>query len=209
MKVLKDYLLVIIGLFFMGLGIALTKTAQLGLSTITSVPNVFSIKFDSLTLGTWSAIWNLVMITTQILILRRNFKPVQLMQIPVSVIFGIFTDFGVWLFSCIPMDLYIVKLLTTIIGVLVLAFGISLTVVAGRVMNPAEALVKVISDKLKRDFGNTKICFDAFCVVLAVVISLLFFNFKIVGIREGTIIAMVFTGVFVKFFVRKFPKGGK
>ena len=206
MRILKDYLLVIIGSFFMGLGIALTKCAELGLSTISSVPNVVSIKFTFLTLGTWSAVWNLVMILAQIIILRKDFKPIEFLQIPVSIIFGWFTDFGVWAFGYIPTNLYVIKLIMTIMGVIVLAFGIAITVVANRVMNPGEAIVKVIADKLKRDFSSMKILFDVFCVVLAVVLSLLFFNFKIVGIGEGTIIAMLGTGVCVDLFVKGFKR---
>lgn len=201
MRIFKDYSLVIIGSFFMGLGIALTKCAELGLSTISSVPNVFSIKYTFFTLGTWSAIWNLVMILAQIIILKKEFKPEQLMQIPVSIVFGWFTDFGVWMFSYIPTDLYMVKLVMTILGVTVLAFGISVTIIANRVLNPAEAIVDVVAVKIKRDFGTLKIIFDVFCVTLAIVLSLAFFNFKIVGIGEGTIIAMVGTGVLIKFFV--------
>ena len=206
MKILKDYSLIILGSFFMGLGIALTKCADLGLSTISSVPNVVSIKYDFLTLGTWSAIWNFVMIAAQILILGRNFKPEQFMQIPVSFVMGWCTDFGVWLFTFIPAEFYFVKLIMTIIGVVVLGFGIALTVVAARVMNPAEAIVKVVADKTKYDFGTMKIVFDVFCVVFAIVMSLIFFNFKIVGIREGTIIAILGTGASIKFFVNCFNK---
>ena len=205
MKLLKDYFLVVIGSLFMGLGIALTKCAELGLSTISSVPNVISIKFSFLTLGTWSAIWNLVMILAQILILGRKFKPIELMQVPVSIIFGWFTDFGVWAFSYIPADFFVVKLAMTLVGIMVLAFGISVMIIANRVMNPAEALVKVVADKFNKDFSNMKIAFDAFCVALAMVLSLIFFNFKIVGIGEGTILAMA-TGVFIKFFVKKLDK---
>lgn len=201
MKILKDYFLVIAGSFFMGLGIALTKCAGLGLSTISSVPNVLSIKFTFLTLGTWSAIWNLIMILAQIIILGRKFKPEQFMQIPVSIVFGWFTDFGVWAFSYIPTTLYFVKLAMTILGVAVLAFGISVTVIANRVLNPAEAIVNVVAEKLNYDFGNLKIILDVFCVALAGILSLIFFNFRIVGIGEGTIIAMLGTGVLIKFFV--------
>lgn len=208
MKILKDYFLVIIGSFFMGLGIALTKCADLGLSTISSVPNVFSIKFTFLTLGTWSAVWNLVMILAQIIILGRKFKTEQFMQIPVSIIFGWFTDFGVWTFSHIPSDMYLVKLIMTVIGVITLAFGISVTIIANRVLNPAEAIVSVVADKTNRDFGSLKIMFDVFCVALAAVLSLCFFNFKIVGIGVGTIIAMLGTGVLIKLFV-KLLKGKK
>ncbi len=202
MKILRDYFLVIVGTFFMGLGIALTKCAELGLSTISSVPNVFSIKFTFLTLGTWSAIWNLIMILAQSIILGKKFKAEQLMQIPVSIIFGWFTDFGVWAFSFIPTNFYIVKLFMTMLGVIVLAFGISVTVIADRVLNPAEAIVQVVADKIKRDFSSLKIMFDVFCVALATTLSLIFFNFKIVGIREGTIIAMLGTGVLIKVFVK-------
>ena len=188
----------------MGLGIALTKCAQLGLSTISSVPNVVSIKFSFLTLGMWSSIWNFVMILAQLLIQRKNFKPIGLLQIPVSIIFGWFTDFGVWAFSYVPTDLYIVKLSMTVAGVVVLAFGISIMVIADKVMNPAEALVKVVADKIKRSFSAVKISFDVFCVLLAVVLSLIFFNFRIKGIGEGTIIAMLGTGVLINLFVKIF-----
>lgn len=208
MRVFKDYTLVIVGSFFMGLGIALTKCAELGLSTISSVPNVISLKFDFLSLGTWSSIWNLVMILAQIIILGRKFSPIQFLQIPVSVIFGWFTDFGVWLFSHIHTNLYIVKLLMTIMGVAVLAFGISIMVIADKVMNPGEGIVKVIAEKLNRDFSNTKIVADILFVALAVVLSLIFFDFKIVGIREGTVIAMFGTGAFIKFFVNKLKRIG-
>ena len=202
MKILKDAWMIIIGSFFMGLGIALTKCAELGVSTISSVPNVVSIRFTFLTMGTWSAIWNIVMIAAQIAILGKKFHPLQFLQIPVSIVFGWFTDFGVWLFTNIPKDLYIVKLLMSTTGIIVLAFGISIMVIANKVMNPGEAIVKVIADKLKRDFGNTKIMFDVFCVVLALVLSLLFFNFRIVGIGEGTILAVIGTGISVKFFTK-------
>ena len=205
MKLLKDYFLVLIGSLFMGLGIALTKCAELGLSTISSVPNVISIKFSFLTLGTWSAIWNMVMILAQILILGKKFKPVEFMQVPVSIVFGWFTDFGVWAFSYIPTSLYVIKLAMTVAGIIVLAFGIAVMIIANRVMNPAEALVKVVADKLNKDFSNIKIAFDAFCVALAIVLSLTFFNFKIVGIGVGTILAMS-TGVFIKFFAKNLLK---
>ena len=65
MKLFKDYLVVVIGSFFMGLGIALTVCADLGVSTISSVPNVVSIKFNNITVGTWSAVWNVIMILAQ------------------------------------------------------------------------------------------------------------------------------------------------
>lgn len=201
-ETVKKYTILVAGLFFMGLGVALTKCAGLGLSTISSVPNVLSIKFSFMSLGSWLAFWNYVMIAVQILILRRGFKLVQLLQIPVSFVFGYFTDLGVWLFSRIPMTFYPLQLVLAAAGVVILGFGISFTIISGKVMNPGEALVKVIADKTHKDFGNMKIAFDFFCVALAAMLSMLFFDMKVVGIREGTVIAMLGTGLCVKLFCR-------
>lgn len=201
-ETVKRYILLVISLFFSALGVAVTKHGELGVSPISSVPNVLSYKFSSLSLGTWLIIWNCILIVGQVLILRRNFKIIQLLQIPISLLFGYFTDFGSWLVSVIPVDLYVMRLVMVILGVIILGFGISLSVISNVVMNSGEAFVKAISDVRDKNFGNVKIALDISYVVLAVILSLLFFDFKIVGTREGTVISAVCTGMVVKFFIR-------
>lgn len=83
---------------------------------------------------------------------------------------------------------------------IVLGFGIALSVIANVIMNSGEAFVKAISDRSHGNFGNIKIGFDVCCVILALLLSLLFFNFRVVGTREGTIIAALCTGIVVNFF---------
>ena len=90
----KRYVLFVISLFISALGVAFTKHGELGVSPISSVANVMSIKLDFFSLGIWLIIWNCVLILGQILILRKKFKPIQLLQIPLSFLFGYFTDFG-------------------------------------------------------------------------------------------------------------------
>ncbi len=199
----KRYLLFIIGLFFSGLGVAVTKRGGLGVSPISSVANVISIKLPFFTLGTWLLIWNCVLILGQILILRKQFKPIQLLQIPLSVLFGWFTDFGVWLAGYIPADLYAVRLALVLVGTAILGFGIALAVIANVIMNSGEAFVKAIADKTRFAFGNVKIAFDISCVMLALLLSLLLFHGDIVGMREGTVLAALFTGQAVKFFQKR------
>lgn len=201
-ETVKRYILLVISLFFSALGVAVTKHGELGVSPISSVANVLSYKFSSLSLGTWLIIWNCILIVGQVFILRKNFKIVQLLQIPVSFLFGYFTDFGSWLVSFISADYYAVRLIMVILGVVILGFGISLSVIANVVMNSGEAFVKAISDVLRKNFGNVKIAFDICCVISAVILSLLFFDFRIVGTREGTVISAVCTGMVVKFFVK-------
>lgn len=96
---IQRYALFVIGLFFSALGVAITKKGELGVSPISSAANVMSIRFPQLSLGYWLIIWNCVLILGQILLLRKKFQWIQLLQIPLSFLFGWFTDFGVWLVS--------------------------------------------------------------------------------------------------------------
>ena len=199
-EIAKRYTLFIISLFFAALGVAFTKHGELGVSPISSVANVMSIKFPSISMGTWLIVWNCVLIVGQIAILRKSFQLIQLLQVPLSFLFGWFTDLGMWMVSFIPADTYLMRLIMVIVGVVILGFGISLAVIANVIMNSGEAFVKAVSDTCKKDFGNVKIAFDILCVVISLVLSLVFFDFTIVGAREGTVIAALFTGVVVKIF---------
>ena len=199
-EIAKRYVLFVISLFFAALGVAFTKHGELGVSPISSVANVMSYKFSSLSLGTWLIIWNCVLIVGQIFILRKKFQLIQLLQIPLSFLFGWFTDLGMWIVSFIPVNSYPIRIVMVVIGIIILGFGISLAVIANVIMNSGEAFVKAISDSINKEFGNVKIVFDVLCVVTSLILSLIFFDFTIVGTREGTIISALLTGVVVKLF---------
>ena len=199
-EITKRYVLFIISLFFSALGVAFTKHGELGVSPISSVANVMSCKFSSLSLGTWLIIWNCFLIAGQIVILRKKFQLIQLLQIPLSFLFGWFTDLGMWIVSSIPVNSYFMRIVMVLVGIVILGFGISLSVIANVIMNSGEAFVKAVSDTFNRNFGNVKIVFDVLCVVFSLVLSLIFFNFTIVGTREGTVISALLTGVVVKLF---------
>lgn len=199
----RRYVLFIISLFFSGLGVAFTKHGELGVSPISSVANVMYIKFPMLSMGNWLIIWNCILIVGQILLLRKKFQLIQLLQIPLSVLFGYFTDFGLFLVRPIPVNSYPARLLMVIIGILILGFGISLSVIANVIMNSGEAFVKALADNLDKEFGNVKLAFDISCVVIAVALSLLLFDFKVMGTREGTVITAILTGTVVNIYIRK------
>ncbi|MGN0689556.1 MAG: YitT family protein [Oscillospiraceae bacterium] len=206
-ELFRRYIVFIIGLFFAGIGVAFTKHSDLGVSPISSVANVMSLKYSVISLGTWLIIWNCVMIIAQIVILRKDFKLYQLLQIPLSFLFGWFTDLGMKCVSLIQLNNYLTKILMLIIGIIILAFGISLSVIADVIMNSGEALVKAVSEKSHLEFGYVKVGFDVFCVISAIILSMIFFDGKIIGTREGTIISALCTGIVIKFitkYIRKY-----
>ncbi|MCH5187110.1 MAG: YitT family protein [Oscillospiraceae bacterium] len=205
-EIAKRYVLFIISLFFVALGVAFTKHGELGVSPISSVANVLSLKFSALSLGSWLIIWNCVLIVGQIALLRKKFQLVQLLQIPLSFLFGYFTDLGMIIVSFIPANIYPVRIVMVFVGVVILGFGISLAVIANVIMNSGEAFVKAVADTSGKEFGNVKIAFDVFCVIISLVLSLIFFDLTIVGTREGTVISALLTGVVVKFFSKRLKR---
>ncbi len=199
-ELVKRYILFIFCLFFMGMGVALTKHGALGVSPISSVANVVSLKFTFFSFGTWLTISNCLLLLGQIVILGRKFKLLQLLQIPLSFLFGYFTDFGLWLIKGVPNDVYAIQLVLVVSGIAVLGFGIALGVIADVILNSGEAFVKAIADVSGKDFGSVKTAFDVSWVLLSIVLSLIFFDGKICGTREGTVISALLVGFAVKLF---------
>ncbi len=205
-EITKRYILFIVSLFFCSYGCCCHKAWR-----TRCITNFFCCQYYQLQIYIpfpWNVliIWNCVLILGQILILRKDFKLIQLLQIPLSFVFGYFTDFGMWCVSFIPANSYIIRLILVICGIIILGFGISLSVIANVIMNSGEAFVKAMSDKSKQNFSNVKIGFDVLCVILSIILSLLFFSGNIVGTREGTIISAFLTGIVVKFFTRILDK---
>ena len=93
-EIFKRYLLFVIGLFFSGLGVAFSKHGGIGVTPISSIPNIMNLRFPAISMGTLLLIWNCILVIGQILILRKKFKLINLLQVPLSILFGFFTDFG-------------------------------------------------------------------------------------------------------------------
>ena len=107
-----------------------------------------------------------------------------------------------WIASFVPVNSYPMQLFMVVAGVVILGFGIALSVAANVIMNAGEAFVRALASVLKKNFGNVKIAFDISIVALSIILSLLLFGGRIEGVREGTLIAAFTTGLCVKFFSR-------
>ena len=110
MNKLKRYLSFLVGLFVNALGVSLITKASLGTSPISSIPYVLSLNFP-LTLGNFTILFSLLLIVLQLIILRKDFKPEHILQIPVSIAFGYFIDLTMYLFFWVNPQNYLVKYL--------------------------------------------------------------------------------------------------
>lgn len=195
--ILKRYLLLLVGLSIMAFGVAFSIKASLGTSPISSVPYVVSL-FTPLTVGTATITMHCVFILLQILILRKNYHPIQLMQLPVAFFFGYLTDFGVWAVQGITCNTYWQQWIVCLIGILLVAVGVSFEVKAGVVVLAGEGVVLAICKVLpKVKFGYMKVGFDVALVVIACVLSIVFTG-RLQGVREGTVAAALLVGLIAK-----------
>lgn len=198
MNKLKRYILFLIGLFINSLGVSLVTKASLGTSPISSIPYVLSLNFP-LTLGNFTIIFSLLLIILQIIILRKNFKLENILQIPVSIVFGYFIDFTMYLLAWMNPQNYLIKLVSLLIGCIVLGFGVYIEVLADVVMLPGESFVRAIVQTWNTNFGTTKIIFDSSMTVIAGVLSFVF-SARLNGVREGTVIAALLVGFIARLF---------
>lgn len=198
MNKLKRYLLFFVGLFINALGVSLVTKASLGTSPISSIPYVLSLNFP-LTLGNFTIIFSILLILLQVLILRKNFKIENILQIPVSIAFGYFIDFTMYILFWVDPQNYVVKLIALLVGCIVLGFGVYMEVLADVVMLPGESFVRAIVQTWNTNFGTTKIIFDSSMTIIAGVLSVIFFG-KFNGVREGTIIAALLVGFIARLF---------
>lgn len=202
MEKLKRYVIFINGLFINSLGVSFVTKASLGTSPISSIPYVLSLNFP-LTLGQFTILFSLLLIVIQLVILRRNFKPEHILQIPVSVVFGYFIDVTMALLAFIQPQNYFSSILYLLAGCIILGFGVYIEVLADVAMLPGESFVRAVTFTWKTDFGITKILFDISMTAIAAILSFLYAR-QLDGIREGTVIAALLVGFIARLFGRFF-----
>lgn len=201
-KKLRDYKLYvfyIISLFISSLGVAFSVKASLGTSPLVAIPNVLSIIFSIISIGTYSMIFNIILILLELLILKNKFPKLQYLQFFIAIIYGYFIDIALYLIKGLnPYD-YFTQWIFCITGALILAFGIYLQLKSAVVYLPIDGFVLSIAHIKKSIYSKVKPFVDISLIIIAVIISIYYTN-NLVGVGEGTIFAAIFVGPLVGFY---------
>ena len=197
----KRTLVLVAGLAIMSFGVALSIQASLGTSPISSIPYVSNL-ITGLSVGTTTIIVNVAIVLLQIILLRRRFKWIGLLQIPVCVVFGLLTDVALFCVAeVVPVE-YWLQWLVSLCGIILVAFGVSCEVTANIATLPGEGLVLTVCTLLpKAKFGYMKVAVDCSLVVIAVALSFIFMH-GLYAVREGTVAAAILVGLIAKQFNR-------
>lgn len=181
-----------LGLLLLAFGVAVSVNSDLGVSPVNSLPYVIS-QIIHVQLGTCVTVVFCSYIALQVLILRKDFQIINLLQILFSTLFGYFVDFAKLVIGDFALPGYPGRLVMLAVSIVLIALGILLYLEADLVPMPMEGLTAAIAKKLGKPFPTMKTIVD--CVVVASGIALCFlFLGGLNGIREGTVITAIVTG---------------
>ncbi|MGT2888428.1 DUF6198 family protein [Streptococcus didelphis] len=196
---IKKYSLLVIGITIVCLGIAFAIISEIGVAPIGSLPNALSFTLP-ITTGQLTIALNIIFVLLQKYLLKSDFKAIQWLQILISFFMGILIDSFVNVLIFLKSHNYVLNLLFALIGIILLGLGLAIELAAKvDLMIPADGLVRAISATKKIAFSKVKIGFDLSLMILALLATLIF-NHQLLGIREGTLLSALLTGLCVKYF---------
>ena len=202
---LARYAISTLGLIVVALGVGLSIKSNLGIAPLSCIPTVLSLKFEHISIGTFTWGFNLLFIVLQAFILGKEFSWKHVLQVLPILIFGYLVDGAVWLFDAIhaPATNYVIQILLCLAAVVLTAVGIRLEVVGQGWILPADNCLHVITERTGAKFSTVKVIMDVSLVAITVVLALVFFglftgNGETVVIREGTLIQAILTGLCMK-----------
>ena len=201
-ETIKRFLFMIVGLIVTALGLAVCVRADLGISPITTLAYALNRAFPTLSLGTYVFFQHVVFFILTVVLLRKDFKPFQLLQLPCSFLFGYFVDFWEILLRSLTFDSYFARILLLLVGCVIVAFGFSMSYTSRVALEANTAFLNAFSLRSGKPYSTLKTLTDVLIVVLAAAVALIFLH-TIVGIREGTIIAAVIIGPIAGFFNKR------
>ncbi len=187
-----------LGLFLIAVGVSLSINSNLGISPVNSVPYAVSLSTSIPLSTTVTAVFAFYMLL-QIVLLRKDYKIINLTQIFFATLLGYFVDFtNLWLVN-IRFDNYIGQLFLMAVSIVVIAAGVSLYVDVKLVPMPSEGLALAITQKFKKlAFHQVKMIVDCLFVIAAMLITFFALG-EIQGVREGTVISAVMVGKAIPF----------
>ena len=191
-----------LGILILGFGIVLNTKTGLGVAAINSVPFGIS-EMTNLSLGMATTILYIIFVGVQLLIYQKlDFK--VLLQIPFSYFMGYVLDFYNNLLNFTVTSLPVALVLLAI-AILATALGAYVVVTLDLIPNPADGMVKALSQVIDKEFGKTKLLFD-FGMMLVTIITTYCLAGKIIGIGIGTILSAGFIGQIIVIYNRYFTK---
>ena len=183
---IRGELTLIVIVIINSLGVVLMLHSGSGISAISSVPYAFSEVFPKLTLGTWTYLFQSLLILT-LMVLRKKFIPEYLFSFVIGFFFGKMVDIHeIWI-NTLPLTIPL-RVFYFVASYLILCFGIALSNRCKLPVIPTDLFPRDLSEIIKKPYSKVKITFDVTCLFVTACMTFLCLG-HISGLGIGTVAA--------------------
>ena len=200
---IRGELTLILVVIINSLGVVLMLHSGSGISDISSVPYAFSEVFPKLTLGTWTYIFQSLLILT-LMVLRKKFIPEYLFSFVIGFFFGKMVDIHQAWVSQLPYTIPL-RVLYFVLSYLIICFGIALSNRCKMPIIPTDLFPRELADILKREYSKIKVPFDVICLFITGFMTFLCLG-RIMGLGVGTVLAAFTMGKVIGMIGKEMDK---
>ena len=184
--VLRGEVALAVAIFINSMGVLLMLQSGSGISAISSVPYAFSEVLPMLTLGTWTYIFQGLLVIT-LMVLKRKFVPSYLFSFVAGFLFGELMDIHELWITKLPMSIPL-RIIYFVLSYIILCVGIALSNRCRLPIIPTDLFPRDLSEIIKKPYSRVKITFDVTCLLFTACLTFFVLG-KISGLGIGTVAA--------------------
>ena len=186
LPVFRGELALLVAVAINSFGVVLMLYSGTGISAISSVPYAFSCVFSAVTLGTWTYIFQGLLVLT-LMILRKKFVPQYLFSFVVGFVFGELLDVHEMWINVLPTAIGW-RVLYFVASYILICIGIALSNRCGLPIIPTDLFPRELADITKVKYSRIKIGYDVTCLTITALMTCIILG-HLDGLGIGTILA--------------------
>ncbi len=183
---LRGELALLVAVIINSFSVVLMLYSGSGISAISSVPFAFSEAFPKFTLGTWTYIFQGLLIAS-LMHLRKKFVPSYLFSFVVGFVFSQFLDLFELYINLLPTA-FSWRVLYFAISYILICIGIALSNRCGLPIIPTDLFPRELSEIIKVAYSKIKITFDVTCLAITAGLTFMLLGY-VDGLGIGTVLA--------------------
>lgn len=185
-QILRGEAALIAAVMINSFGVVLMLYSGSGISAISSVPFAFSQVLPRLSLGTWTYIFQGLLVLS-LMLLQKRFVPQYLFSFVVGFVFAKLLDVNNLWIHILPDDLWM-RVLYFITSYLLISFGIALSNRCCLPITPTDLFPRELSKIIHVAYSRIKISFDVICLAVTAAMTSIFLG-HLEGLGIGTVLA--------------------
>ena len=184
--VLRGEAALILAIIINSMGVLLMLQSGSGISAISSVPYAFSEAFPKLSLGTWTYIFQGLLVIT-LMVLKKRFVPSYLFSFVAGFLFGEMMDVNELWITKLPLSIPL-RIFYFVLSYIIICFGIALSNRCKLPIIPTDLFPRDLSEIINKPYARVKIAFDVTCLFVTACLTYFALG-KILGLGVGTVVA--------------------